>query len=146
MDEALEALTNHKRIKRSLEYVHGLGLGYITLGQPSYTLSGGEAQRLKIARELGAREAVNTLYVLDEPTIGLHMVDIEKLLSVLRLLVEKGNTVVLIEHNLDIIRAADHLIEMGPAAADKGGKIVFTGTPKDLAKGKKTATAEVLRL
>ena len=137
MDEAMETLKNHRKIRRSLEYVNQLGLGYLTLGQPTHTLSGGEAQRLKIARELGARDAVNTLYVLDEPTTGLHMVDVDKLLNVLELLIEQGNTVVVIEHNLDVIRRADHIIEMGPGPGAKGGKVIFSGSPAKLLKVRK---------
>ncbi len=145
--EARSILSNHSKICRTLDYVLELGLGYLTLGQPTHTLSGGEAQRIKIARELGRRDASNTLYVLDEPTIGLHMVDVEKLLSVLRKLVEKGNTVVVIEHNMDIIRAADYLLEMGPDAGDKGGRILYSGPPKGLSKGsKKTPTKQFLEL
>ncbi|MCB0343530.1 MAG: excinuclease ABC subunit UvrA [Bdellovibrionales bacterium] len=141
MDEVRELFRNHPRIRRPLDYVHHLGLGYLTLGQPTYTLSGGEAQRLKIAKELGSREAVNTLYVLDEPTTGLHMSDIDKLLSVLFELIKKGNTVVVIEHNLDVIRAADYLIELGPGPGERGGKIVFSGTPSSLASSKSKDTA-----
>ena len=128
MDEARELFTNHPKIKRPLDYVHELGLGYISLGQATYTLSGGEAQRLKIARELGLREAVNTLYVLDEPTTGLHMNDVDKLMGVLKRLCEKGNTVVLIEHDLSVMRASDYLIEIGPGPAQKGGTLVYQGS------------------
>lgn len=135
--EAREILSNHKKISRSLDYVLELGLGYLTLGQPTHTLSGGEAQRLKIARELGLREARNTLYILDEPTTGLHMVDVDKLRVVLDKLVSMGNTVVVIEHNLDIIRSADHLIEVGPGPGEKGGQILFTGSPLALHRSKK---------
>ncbi len=135
--EAREILSNHKKISRALDYVLELGLGYLTLGQPTHTLSGGEAQRLKIARELGLREAKNTLYILDEPTTGLHMVDVDKLRGVLDKLVSMGNTVVVIEHNLDIIRAADNLIELGPGPGEKGGRILFTGSPLELHRSKK---------
>ena len=134
--DARDLLSNHRKICRSLDYVLSLGLGYLSLGQPTYTLSGGEAQRLKIAKELGLREAVNTLYILDEPTIGLHMTDVDKLLEVLRLLIEKGNTVLLIEHDLDLIRAADYLVELGPGPGEQGGRILFSGTPEELVKGK----------
>jgi excinuclease ABC subunit A len=132
MSEAREILANHKQVRRTLDYVHELGLGYLTLGQPTHTLSGGEAQRLKIATELGSREAVNTLYILDEPTIGLHMVDVDRLTTVLRKLVEKGNTVLVIEHNLDLIAQADHLLELGPGPGEAGGQILFSGIPDDL--------------
>ncbi len=134
MSEAREILVNHKSIRRTLDYVHELGLGYLTLGQPTHTLSGGETQRLKIARELGLREAVDTLYILDEPTIGLHMADVDKLVGVLFKLRDKGNTLVVIEHNLDVLRAADHLIEIGPGPGAKGGEVIFEGTPDKMAK------------
>jgi len=133
MSEAREILGNHRQVRRTLEYVHELGLGYLTLGQPTHTLSGGEAQRLKIACELGLREAKNTLYILDEPTIGLHMADVEKLLRVIRMLVDKDNTVVVIEHNLDVLRAADYLIEVGPGPGEAGGELLFQGPPEKLA-------------
>ncbi len=129
MSEAAEILTNHKLVKRTLDYINELGLGYLTLGQPTFTLSGGEVQRLKIAYELGSREARDTLYVLDEPTIGLHMTDVDKLVGVLNKLVNLGNTVVVIEHNLDILRAADYLIEIGPQAGERGGNLLYQGEP-----------------
>ena len=144
--EAYELFINHKFIKRSLEYVLELGLGYLSLGQATHTLSGGEAQRIKIARELGAREASNTLYILDEPTIGLHMTDIERLRSVLQKLVDKGNTVIVIEHNLDIIRSADYLVEVGPGAGASGGNLLFQGTPAALVKSNRiTPTSTFLK-
>jgi excinuclease ABC subunit A len=136
--EAKEIFANHYAIRRSLGYAIDLGIGYLRLGQPTHTLSGGEAQRLKIVKEFGLREAVRTLYVLDEPTIGLHMNDVGKLISVLNKLVEKGNTVVTIEHNLDVINAADHLIELGPGPGEKGGNILFEGTPQALKKLRKS--------
>ncbi len=146
MTEAREVFANHRKIRQTLDYVYDLGLGYISLGQPTYTLSGGEAQRLKIARELSSRKAQNTLYVLDEPTTGLHMVDVEKLLIVVGKLLELGNTVVIIEHNLDVIRSAHQLIELGPEPGDRGGKIIFSGTPEKLLNSKKdTPTARSLR-
>lgn len=134
--EALEVFEHHPKIKKSLDYVLQLGLGYLTLGQPTYTLSGGEAQRLKIARELSTGQASNTLYFLDEPTTGLHMADIDKLLRVLRQLVSRGNTVLVIEHNLDFIAQADHLLELGPGAGDKGGQVIFAGTPAAMLESK----------
>lgn len=143
--EARQILSNHPKICRPLDYVIQLGLGYLTLGQPTHTLSGGEAQRIKIACELGLREAVDTIYILDEPTIGLHMVDVEKLQSVLRLLRDKGNTIIIIEHNLDVIRAADYLVELGPGPGDRGGELLFAGSPAELINGKvKTPTAMAL--
>ncbi|HQH26266.1 MAG TPA: excinuclease ABC subunit A, partial [Oligoflexia bacterium] len=138
MLEARSILANHKAICRSLDYVVELGLGYLTLGQPTYTLSGGEIQRLKIAREFGLREAVNTIYILDEPTIGLHMNDVDKLRNVLQKLVDRENTVVVIEHNLDLIRSADHLIELGPGAAAAGGRVLFAGHPEALLRASLT--------
>jgi len=136
MAEAREIFTNHASIRRTLNYVTDLGIGYLTLGQPTSTLSGGEIQRLKLAKELGAREAVDTLYILDEPTIGLHMTDIDRLLGVLHKLIERGNTVIVIEHNLDVISAADYLIEMGPGPGDAGGRIIFSGAPAALQRSK----------
>jgi excinuclease ABC subunit A len=145
MSDAKEIFANHKKIRRLLTYVDDLGIGYLTLGQPTHTLSGGEVQRLKIARELGAREAVNTLYILDEPTIGLHMVDVGRLRGVIGKLIEKGNTVVMIEHNLDIIRSADYLVEVGPGPGERGGEVVFEGTPSELVRSKRgSATKEAL--
>jgi len=144
MSEAKEIFANHPSVRRSLEYVDDLGVGYLKLGQPTYTLSGGEAQRIKIARELGAREAVDTLYILDEPTIGLHMTDVDKLLGVIRRLIDKGNTVVMIEHNLDVVRVADHLIELGPKPGRAGGRIVFSGSSAELLRAD-TATGAALR-
>ena len=132
MSEARNIFANHKTVRRSLDYVNELGLGYLTLGQTTSSLSGGETQRLKIARELGLREARNTLYILDEPTIGLHMTDVEKLLNVLGRLIDKGNTVVLIEHNMDVIKAADYLVEIGPGPGEAGGKLLFCGSPLEL--------------
>ncbi len=146
MSEAREVLANHRLIRRALDYVHELGLGYLTLGQPTHTLSGGETQRLKIARELGLREAERTLYVLDEPTIGLHMADVDKLLAVIRKLRDKGNTIVIVEHNLDIIQAADYLLEMGPGPGTAGGQLIFEGLPGELARSKKdTPTKRFLK-
>lgn len=134
--EALEIFEHHPKIKKGLDFVLQLGLGYLTLGQPTYTLSGGEAQRLKIAKELSSGQALDTLYFLDEPTTGLHMADIEKLFRVLHQLVARGNTVLIIEHNLDFIAQADYLIELGPGAGDKGGQMIFAGTPTALFKSK----------
>ena len=134
--EAREIFKNHNKIKRILDIVQDLGIDYLKLGQPSNTLSGGEAQRIKIAKELGSLVSSNTLYLLDEPTIGLHLNDVSKLISVLKKLVSQNNTVVVIEHDLDMIRSADYLIELGPEAGDQGGKIIFEGTPKKLMASK----------
>lgn len=123
-----------------------VGLGYIKLGQPSTTLSGGESQRVKLATELAKKDTGNTLYVLDEPTTGLHFEDIRVLLGVLNKLVEKGNTIIVIEHNLDVIKCADYLIDMGPEGGRKGGQVLFTGTPEEMVKKKtKSYTAPFLK-
>jgi excinuclease ABC subunit A len=122
-----------------------VGLDYIKLGQSSTTLSGGEAQRIKLTRELAKRATGKTLYLLDEPTTGLHFDDTKKLIKVLDDLVEKGNTVVVIEHNLDVIKSADHIIDIGPEGGDGGGKIVATGTPEQVAKTKGSYTGEFLK-
>jgi excinuclease ABC subunit A len=133
VDEALALFKHHPTIRRALETLADVGLGYIALGQSSPTLSGGEAQRVKLSRELSKRSTGRTLYVLDEPTTGLHFDDIRKLLGVLDRLVEGGNTVVVIEHNLDVIKTADWVIDMGPEGGDAGGRIVAQGTPEQVA-------------
>ncbi|HHO48107.1 MAG TPA: excinuclease ABC subunit A, partial [Desulfobacteraceae bacterium] len=133
VEEALEFFRNIPPIKRRLQTVFDVGLGYITLGQSSVTLSGGEAQRVKLARELSRQSTGRTLYILDEPTTGLHPADIQHLLNVLNRLVDAGNTVVVIEHNLDVIKTADHIIDMGPEGGDGGGRIVVSGTPEEVA-------------
>jgi excinuclease ABC subunit A len=133
VDEALQLFKNHPQVRRALETLADVGLGYITLGQSSPTLSGGEAQRVKLSRELSKRSTGRTLYILDEPTTGLHFDDIRRLLRVLDRLVEGGNTVVVIEHNLDVIKTADHIIDMGPDGGDAGGRVVATGTPEEVA-------------
>jgi excinuclease ABC subunit A len=146
ISDAYEVFSSYARVKKSLEYALQLGIGYITLGQASHTLSGGEAQRLKIAKELGKREAKDTLYLLDEPTIGLHMVDVDKLLSVLHLLVAQNNTILVIEHNLDVLLSADYIIELGPVPGDSGGELLFEGTLEAYLKcRKKTPTIEQVR-
>jgi excinuclease ABC subunit A len=132
VDEALVLFKNHPLVRRALQTLADVGLGYIALGQSSPTLSGGEAQRVKLSRELSKRSTGRTLYILDEPTTGLHFDDIKKLLGVLDRLVQGGNTVVVIEHNLDVIKTADHVIDMGPDGGDAGGRIVATGTPEDV--------------
>jgi excinuclease ABC subunit A len=133
VDEALSLFKNHPQIRRALETLADVGLGYIALGQSSPTLSGGEAQRVKLSRELSKRSTGRTLYILDEPTTGLHFDDIKKLLRVLDRLVDAGNTVVVIEHNLDVIKTADHVIDIGPDGGDAGGRVVATGTPEQVA-------------
>jgi excinuclease ABC subunit A len=122
-----------------------VGLGYITLGQQSTTLSGGEAQRVKLAAELSKRDTGNTLYILDEPTTGLHFEDVRVLMCVLDKLVNKGNTVVVIEHNLDVIKLADYIIDLGPEGGERGGEIICEGTPEDVIKNTKSYTAKFLK-
>lgn len=145
VSEALEFFKNIPTITRQLETLEEVGLGYIKLGQPSTQLSGGEAQRIKLASELSRRSTGKTLYILDEPTTGLHFADVDKLITVLERLVDAGNTVVVIEHNLDMIKRADHLIDLGPDGGDRGGTIVATGTPEEVAKSTVSYTAEFLR-
>src|SRR5512132_1236263 len=140
VDEALQLFKNHPQIRRALETLADVGLGYIALGQSSPTLSGGEAQRVKLSRELSKRSTGRTLYVLDEPTTGLHFDDIKKLLGVLDRLVAAGNTVVVIEHNLDVIKTADWVIDLGPEGGDGGGRIVAEGTPEDVAQARESFT------
>ncbi|HZW67556.1 MAG TPA: excinuclease ABC subunit UvrA, partial [Pseudogracilibacillus sp.] len=133
VEEALRFFSNIPRIKRKLQTIVDVGLGYITLGQPATTLSGGEAQRVKLASELHKRSTGKTFYILDEPTTGLHTDDIKRLLAVLQRLVDNGDTVVVIEHNLDVIKTADHLIDLGPEGGDGGGTIIATGSPEQIA-------------
>jgi excinuclease ABC subunit A len=144
VDEALQLFKNHPQIRRALETLADVGLGYIALGQSSPTLSGGEAQRVKLSRELSKRSTGRTLYILDEPTTGLHFDDIKKLLAVLDRLVSAGNTVVVIEHNLDVIKTADHVIDIGPEGGDAGGRVVATGTPEEVAAVKESYTGHFL--
>src|SRR5438477_6327564 len=145
VDEALEMLTNIPQIRVKLETLADVGLGYIHLGQSSTTLSGGEAQRIKLAKELSKRQTGRTFYLLDEPTTGLHFDDVRKLLDVLQRLVELGNTVVVIEHNLDVIKTADWIIDLGPDGGEYGGRVVAAGTPEQVARSKKSYTAQALR-
>lgn len=144
VDEAVEIFHNHPRIKRILDTLIAVGLGYLKLGQEMASLSGGEAQRIKLSRELAKRSTGKTLYLLDEPTTGLHSEDIKKLLVVLHKLVDKGNTIVIIEHNMDVIKNADYLIEMGPDAGETGGEIIFKGTPEEISQCKKSWTGKYL--
>ena len=143
--EALEYFKNQKRIEDKLQVLEDVGLGYIRLGQAATTLSGGEAQRIKLAAELSKKGTGRTLYILDEPTTGLHTADVHKLLQVLQRLVDSGNTVIVIEHNLDVIKTADYLIDLGPEGGDKGGEIVGTGTPEQLARNKASYTGQYLK-
>ncbi|MDP1814633.1 MAG: ATP-binding cassette domain-containing protein, partial [Leadbetterella sp.] len=145
VDEAAIAFQNHPRIMKIINTLIAVGLGYLKIGQETATLSGGEAQRLKLSRELTKRSTGKTLYLLDEPTTGLHSDDIQKLLIVLHQLVDKGNTMIMIEHQLDMIKNADYLIELGPEAGKKGGYVVCTGTPEEVAKNKKSVTGKYLK-
>ena len=145
VDDAYDFFQNIPSIRDKCELLKKVGLGYIQLGQSATTLSGGEAQRIKLAKELSKRATGKTLYILDEPTTGLHFADIQKLLDVLNALVEQGNTVVVIEHNLDVIKVADHIIDLGPDGGDKGGNIVVTGTPEEVAQCEKSYTGQYLK-
>ncbi|MCQ1531437.1 excinuclease ABC subunit UvrA [Lutispora saccharofermentans] len=145
VEEALGFFENIPRIQRKIQTLYDVGLGYIKLGQPSTQLSGGEAQRIKLAYELSKRSTGKTVYILDEPTTGLHTADIHKLLKILHRLVEGGNTVIVIEHNLDVIKRADYIIDLGPDGGDRGGTIVGTGTPEELAKNPASYTGEYLK-
>lgn len=145
VDEACEFFKNHPAIYKKVRTLQDVGLGYIKLGQPSTTLSGGEAQRIKLASELSRRSTGKTIYVLDEPTTGLHVADVHKLVDILERLTENKNTVVVIEHNLDVIKTADHIIDLGPESGDGGGEIVISGTPEEVAKCKKSYTGQFLK-
>src|SRR5690554_1637832 len=142
---AVEFFENIPGILHKIKVLQEVGLGYIKLGQSSTTLSGGESQRVKLSTELARVDTGNTLYILDEPTTGLHFEDIRVLLTVLNKLVEKGNTVIVIEHNLDIIKCADYVIDLGPEGGEKGGYILATGTPEEVIKNKESYTAKFLR-
>ncbi len=144
VEEALEFFSHIPKIQRKLQTLYDVGLGYVKLGQSATTLSGGEAQRVKLASELSKRSTGKTIYILDEPTTGLHTADVHKLIEVLQRLVESGNTIIVIEHNLDVIKTADYIIDLGPEGGDKGGKIVATGTPEQVAKCKKSYTGQYL--
>ena len=144
VEEALEFFDAHEPIRRKLQTLYDVGLNYIKLGQPSTQLSGGEAQRIKLATELSRRDTGRTLYLLDEPTTGLHVADVERLIGVLQRLVAAGNSVLVIEHNLDVVKTADYLIDLGPEGGDGGGKIVATGTPEEVAHCKKSYTGQYL--
>ncbi|HKJ78843.1 MAG TPA: ATP-binding cassette domain-containing protein, partial [Prolixibacteraceae bacterium] len=145
INQGVEFFENIPSIAVKLNTLQEVGLGYITLGQSSTTLSGGESQRVKLAAELAKRDTGQTLYILDEPTTGLHFEDIRVLLEVLNKLVQKGNTVIVIEHNMDVIKVADHIIDLGPEGGKNGGKILCAGTPEEVAKVKKSHTAKFLK-
>jgi len=145
VDEAFEFFEDVPNIRRKLQLMVDVGLGYIKLGQPSTTLSGGEAQRIKLAKELSKMATGRTLYILDEPTTGLHFDDVKKLINVLHRFVDNGNTVLVIEHNLDVIKNADWVIDLGPEGGDEGGYVVAEGTPEDIAKAENSYTGMYLR-
>ena len=145
IDESVDFFESIPKIYKKLKTIQDVGLGYITLGQQSTTLSGGEAQRIKLATELSKKDTGNTFYILDEPTTGLHFDDIKVLMDVLNKLTDKGNTVLIIEHNLDVIKLADHIIDIGPEGGQKGGSIICTGTPEEIVKFNKGYTAKFLK-
>ena len=145
VDEAVEFFKNLPLIAGKLKTLQEVGLGYIRLGQPATTFSGGEAQRIKLATELARRSTGKTLYILDEPTTGLHSDDVKRLLSILQRLVEGGNSMIVIEHNLDVIKSADWIIDMGPEGGQGGGKVVASGTPEDVARNEKSETGKYLK-
>ena len=145
IDEALEFFDAIPKIRRKLQTIADVGLGYVQLGQPATTLSGGEAQRMKLASELHKKSNGKTFYILDEPTTGLHTDDIKRLLGVLQRLVDKGNTVTVIEHNLDVIKVADHIIDLGPEGGDGGGTVVATGTPEEICEVPESYTGLYLK-
>ncbi len=145
VEQAVDFFGAIPRIKNKLKTLMEVGLGYITLGQSATTLSGGEAQRVKLAKELSRRATGRTIYILDEPTTGLHFADIAKLLDVLHRLVDSGNTIVIIEHNLDVIKTADWIVDLGPEGGDRGGEVIAEGTPEQVAKVTKSYTGKFLR-
>ena len=145
VDEAAEFFQNIPKIYRKLKTLQDVGLGYIRMGQPATTLSGGEAQRIKLATELSRRSNGKTLYILDEPTTGLHIADIDKLLGVLNRLVEAGDSVLVIEHNLDVIKTADYVIDLGPEGGDQGGMVVAKGTPEEIVAVEASYTGQYLK-
>ena len=145
VEEALHFFEHVPSIHRKIQTLYDVGLSYVKLGQPSTTLSGGEAQRIKLATELSRRSTGRTIYVLDEPTTGLHFDDVNKLVTILRKLSEGGNTVVVIEHNLDVIKTADYIIDMGPDGGDRGGRVVACGTPEEVAKHPTSYTGQYVK-
>ncbi len=145
VEEGLEFFSNIPKIQRKLQTLQEVGLGYIKIGQPSTTLSGGEAQRVKLATELSKRSTGRTIYILDEPTTGLHIADVHMLINVLQKLVDSGNTVVVIEHNLDLIKTADHIIDIGPEGGNNGGTIVAQGTPEKITTVEASYTGQYLK-
>jgi len=146
IDEAVEFFANIPAIAPKLKTIQEVGLGYIKLGQPATTFSGGEAQRIKLATELARRSTGKTLYILDEPTTGLHTDDVKRLLDILSRLVDGGNSMIIIEHNLHVIKAADWIIDMGPEGGQNGGRVMAEGTPEQLAQDEKTPTGKYLKM
>ena len=144
-EQANDFFANVPTIAKKLQTLVAVGLGYIKLGQSATTLSGGEAQRIKLATELSKRSTGKTLYILDEPTTGLHMADVDKLLLVLNALVDTGNSMIIIEHNLDVIKEADYIIDMGPEGGEAGGTVIASGTPSEVAKVTKSYTGRFLK-
>ena len=144
VEEGVEFFGSIPKIARKLQTLYDVGLGYVKIGQPATTLSGGEAQRVKLATELSRRATGRTVYILDEPTTGLHTADVQQLIDVLQRLVDGGNTVIVIEHNLDMIKTADYVIDLGPEGGDKGGQVVACGTPEEIVKVKKSYTGQYL--
>ena len=146
VEEAMDFFKNVPRVYNKVKTLYDVGLGYIKLGQPSTQLSGGEAQRIKLATELSRRSTGKTIYVLDEPTTGLHFADVHKLVEILQRLTDEGNTVIVIEHNLDVIKAADYIIDMGPDGGDRGGTVVVAGTPEKVAEHKTSYTGKYVKM
>jgi excinuclease ABC subunit A len=145
INQAVDFFENQPSILNKIKTIQDVGLGYIKLGQSSTTLSGGESQRVKLATELSKRDTGKTLYVLDEPTTGLHFEDIKVLLTVLNRLVDRGNTIIIIEHNMDVIKVADYIIDIGPEGGAAGGNVICTGTPQQVAANKKSETGRFLK-
>ena len=145
VEEAAKFFENVPSIRRKMETLNDVGLSYVRLGQPSTTLSGGEAQRVKLATELSRRSTGKTIYILDEPTTGLHFADVHKLIEILHRLTEGGNTVVVIEHNLDVIKTADYIIDVGPNGGDRGGQIIARGTPEEVAASEISYTGQYIK-
>lgn len=146
VDEACDFFQAVPWLYRKIKVLQDVGLGYITLGQSAVTLSGGEAQRVKLSTELGKKDTGKTFYILDEPTTGLHFQDIKLLMDVVSKLVDRGNSVLIIEHNMDVIKLADHIIDLGPEGGDGGGRILFEGTPEEMIRNKESFTAKFLKM
>lgn len=145
VEDALKFFENIPKIKNKIQTLYDVGLGYIKLGQPSTTLSGGEAQRVKLATELSKKATGKTLYILDEPTTGLHIADVHKLVDILQRLVDTGNSIVVIEHNLDLIKTSDYIIDLGPEGGEAGGTVVATGTPEKIVQVAESYTGKFLK-